>query len=754
MTGVDEMTPSRRGVLIGGAVGAGGLLVGNAIGVAAKEGDVKEAVNLNAFVVIHPDSRVQIMVGRAEMGQGIHSAMAQLVAEELEADWSDIEVVHAPADGVYGMTSMIVQALPFGDSDPSGTLAHLRRKLGRFVGRQLPLQMTGGSNSIRDGWRHMREVGAAARHMLLQAAASKWSVPVDQCKAIATQIIHEPTGRVLRYGEVAAKAARLSPPSNPKLKDPSAFTLVGKGVTRPDLPSKVNGSAVFGIDVREEGQLYATLKQCPIWGGTLKSFDDSVAKDVPGFVKAVPVTDGVAAIATNTWAAKQALDAIEIVWDAQGNDTRNSDALHSAYQEQLGAAGDDAADSHVDEGDAADVIAAAARTMTADYAVPFLAHAPMEPMNTTALVKDGTCTLWTPTQSQGFAVQKAAEAAGVEESQVTVHTTMMGGGFGRRGEIDYIVRAVEVARAMPGTPIQTMWSREEDMRRSAYRPKMLARMTAALDEDGKPLAWAQRNVGQAQMMEFMARNAPFAPPGNKDGSAGEGITHMNYNVGALSMDHVRMRSPIWSGFWRSVGHSHNAFFKEGFVDELAHEAGVDPYQYRRALLKDKPRALAVLDKVADMAGWNAPLRKDRARGIAFHESFGSFVGEVAEVSHGEDGLQVHKVWVAVDCGHVVNPDTVKAQMMSGVIFGLSAALFGEITFEDGEVVQQNFPDYEMVRLHNAPDVAVEIIPSTEYPGGVGEPSTPPIAPAVTNALFALTGQRIPTLPLMNSVDIV
>ncbi|MGB1087670.1 MAG: molybdopterin cofactor-binding domain-containing protein, partial [Alphaproteobacteria bacterium] len=373
MTVDSKLAPTRRGLLVGGALGSGGLLVGCAVGmadVAAAPDAAPDAISLNAFVVILPNNKVQVVVGRAEMGQGIHSAMAQLVAEELEADWSDVEVVHAPADGVYGMTSMIVQALPFGDSDPQGTVAHLRRKLGRFVGRQLPLQMTGGSNSIKDGWRHMREVGAAARHMLLQAAAQKWSVPVDQCRASATQIIHGPTGRVLRFGDVAAKAARLSPSSNPFLKDPSAFTLVGKGVQRPDLPGKVDGTAEFGIDVRREGQLFATLRQSPVWGGKLKGFDDSAAQDVPGFVKAVPVTDGVAVVATNSWAAKQALELIEIDWDTQGNETRNTDGLRAAYQEQLGAAGNEEASIHKDEGDAAEIIAAAAKSVTADYEVP------------------------------------------------------------------------------------------------------------------------------------------------------------------------------------------------------------------------------------------------------------------------------------------------------------------------------------------------------------------------------------------------
>ena len=700
---------------------------------------------LNGWFKIAPDNTVTVMVPRQEMGQGIYTGLAMLVAEELDADWSKIKVEQAPVDKMYANITMLTDGLPFDDNDV-GYAAAVARRVGYSLGDTLGVQATGGSTSIRDGWESMRVAGASAREMLIAAAAAQWKVPAAECTTRDGVITHQSSGKHAAYGDLAAVAAQLAPPIEPKLKNPKDYRLLGKPQRRFDIPEKVTGAAQFGLDVRVPDMVYAAIAQCPVFGGTLKSVDDTKTKLMPGFKRVVSLPNAVAVVADSYWRAKSALGALTIAWDEGANAALDSVLIADQFKRDMMAG---KAGSYRSDGDATAVLSGAARIIEAEYQVPFLAHATMEPMNCTARVGNGNCEVWVSNQAPSLVQWIAGKTAGVETAGVIVHTPYLGGGFGRRAEMDVVVQAVTVAKELNGPAVKLVWSREEDMQHDMYRPAAFSKFRAALDDQGKPIAWWNRIVGPSVTLSFMERLVPWAASDMmQDKTNAEGAADMPYDIADITVEHVLSRTPVPVGFWRSVGHSYNGFFKESFVDELAHAAGKDPYEFRRGLLEKHPRQRKVLETVAAKAGWGKPMEKGKGRGIALHESFHSIVAQVAEVSAADDGtFKVDRVICVIDCGPTVNPDTVMAQMESGIIFGLSAALFGEITIKNGRVEQGNFPTYDMVRLAETPQIEVHIIDSQDSLGGVGEPGTPPIAPAITNAIFAATGKRIRQLPI-------
>ena len=660
------------------------------------------ALSPNAFVEIDPNGTVSIWVSQSEMGQGVFTSLPMLLAEELEADWESVKVVQAPAH-----------------PDKYGS------------------QMTGGSSAVRGRWESLRKAGAAAREMLLQAAGQQWGVPAEECTARSGSIVHAASGRQAGYGELAALAATLPVPEDPPLKADGDWTFLGKPMPRVDTPAKVDGSAVYGIDVRVPDMVFATVVRPPTYGGSLNTFEDGAARRVPGVLDVFRVTAGVAVVANSTWAAFKGAKALEVTWD-HGTFDLDSRAIRERFRE----AGEDEGVPAREEGDAASVLEAATAPIEAIYEVPYLAHAAMEPMNATAHVTADECRIWAPTQDPQVAQQVAAEITGLPLEKVSVEVTFLGGGFGRRAEQDFLRDAVEASKQV-GAPVQVTWTREETTRQDFFRPATWNRFTASLGEDGLPMAWKHRIVGPSIMERFFGQ----APPNGLDFASVEGASNLPYHVPNIHVDYVKENIGVPVGWWRSVGSSQNAFVTESFIDELAHAAGADPFEYRRQLLEAHPRHRAVLELAAEKAGWGTPLPEGRARGIALAESFGSYVAEVAEVSVESNGVRVHRVVCAVDCGRTVNPDTIAAQMEGGIVYGLTAALWGEISIDRGQAVQVNFDEYRPLRMREMPAVEVHIVESAEPPGGVGEPGVPPIAPAVTNALFALTGTRIRRLPV-------
>jgi isoquinoline 1-oxidoreductase beta subunit len=701
---------TRRTFLKTTAVAGGGLAVGlylpgfSAAPASAASGGAFEP---NVWVRIGSDDTVRIMLTQLEMGQGVMTSMPMLVAEELDVDWNKITTEWAPADPVYG--------------NPN------------FGGAQL----TAGSNSVRGMWKLLREAGATARVMLVTAAAQTWGVADDTCATEKGEVVHKPTGRRLRYGALAEKAAALPKPKQVALKDPQQFRLLGQSLQRLDIPEKVNGKAEFGIDVKRPDMLVARVVRCPVFGGKVASFNADKAKAVAGVRHVVQISSGVAVVADNFWSASRGAQALEVTWDEGPLATLSSADLSRKYAQLAEQPGKVARN----DGDAAAVLKSSSRSFERVFEAPFLAHACMEPMNCTADVKADRCDVWVPTQGQTASHQAAMAASGLPAKAVNIHTTYLGGGFGRRGEADFVTEAVETSKAV-GRPVKVVWSREDDIQHDFYRPVTYVRMWAALDSSGQPTVYMQRLVQQSLMKRLGS-----LPPNGVDFISVDGAASLPYSIPNIRVEYTETDPGIPYGFWRSVGASVNGYVVEAFIDELATTAGKDPYQFRHDLLSKAPRHRAVLDLVAEKAGWGKPLPQGHARGIAVMEAFGSIVGQVAEVSVTNGNVRVHKIWCAVDTGWVINPDTIKAQMEGGTVYGLTAALKGEITLQNGRVMQRHFNDYQMMRHSEMPQIEVYIVPSTETPGGIGEPSTAVAAGALVNAIAAATGKRIYRLPI-------
>jgi isoquinoline 1-oxidoreductase beta subunit len=751
---------SRRTWLLGSATAAGALVVGWCVTpprqrllTAQPRPDRAGQRALNGWVSVGADNTVRVVMAKSEMGQGVHTGLAMLLAEELDADWSQVRVEASPIDKIYNNLATVVDGLPF-HPDEDGAVKRLAGWLTAKAMREFGVMMTGGSSSLKDLWLPMREAGASARAMLVGAAAQQWAVPAAECSVLAGRVTHS-SGRSAGFGELATLAAAQPRPGRPVLKTPAQFKLIGQPRPRLETAAKLDGSARFGIDVQPAGLLHASLLMCPTLGGTLLRFDASKAETLAGVKKVFAVASyngspaGVAVIADSTYRAKQALAHISVEWDHGPNAAMDSDQLMSQLAQTL-----DREDgfAYFKRGDVGAALASASRTLSAEYRAPYLAHAAMEPLNCTVQIKDGSATVWVSTQVPGLARDAVAAVLKLEKDKVDVQVQFLGGGFGRRLDVDFIAQAAAVAREAGGAPVQTLWTREQDIQHDFYRPACVSRFTAGLGASGELLAWKNTSAGQAIVPQVLQRL--FGLPGaGPDKTSSEGAFDQPYEWPAARIGHEIVDLGVPVGFWRSVGHSHQAFFKESFLDEVAAAAGQDPVAYRAALLKRHPRHLRVLQAAAAMAGWSKPTAppadgQARARGIALHQSFGSIVAQVAEVSVGPDKrIRVHQVWCAIDCGQPINPNLIAQQMESAIVFGLSAALFGDITIRKGQVQQSNFHDYLVLRLGDCPVVHTEIIPSDAPPEGVGEPGTPPIAPAVANALFALTGQRLRTLPL-------
>jgi isoquinoline 1-oxidoreductase beta subunit len=749
----------RRRFLLGGLAAGTALVVGWGVAPprqrlrATAAGNVHHAgtVVLNGWVAIAFDGTIDVVVPRSEMGQGVHTALPVLLAEELDAPLEAVRVVQAPIDKIFANLTVLRDTLPFHPDDAGNFQIGARWVAGK-VARELGIMFTGGSTSVKDAWPTMRTAGAVARAMLLRAAAEQWKTTVETLSTRDGMVLH-PDGRRAPYGLLAQRAAALGgdiDADDVHLKAPAEFRLIGKPLPRRDAPSKVNGRAVFGIDVRPEGMLYAALRMAPVLGAGVAGFDASKIAAMPGVEKVVDVSSalqpfsgagaGVAVVAKGWWQAKQAALALPVQWTASPHAALSSESVFAGFARALDG---ESGYAYFEAGsqDAPDL--AGTRIVQAEYRAPFLAHATMEPQNCTAQVLNGKVKLWSPTQVPSIAVDVAAKVAGVAREDVAIEVTMLGGGFGRRLETDMVAQAVAVALQTRGRPVQLIWTREDDTGHDVYRPAALARYTARIGTDGLVRAWDSKLASGAIGHQYFPRNLGL-PGVGPDKTTAEGEYDLLYAIANRRSRHVMVDSVVPIGYWRSVGHSHNAFFKESFADEVAHAAGQDPVAWRRALLKNHPRHLAVLDAALARAGTPAD---GRAHGVAVHQSFGTVVAQVAEVSVEDKEIRVHRVVCAVDCGLVVNPNIVAQQVESSVVFGLSAALAGEITFREGQPQQANFGDYPVLRMAQAPAVETIIVPSAEPPEGMGEPAVPPVAPAVANAVFKLTGQRLRTLPL-------
>ncbi len=750
------MALSRRKFLLASGVAVGALAVGY---VALRENEDPRAVfqktakageiALNAWVKIDAEGVVTVALPRHEMGQGIHTALAMLVAEELEADWADVRVEDIPVHPVYANRALLKSSVPFTDAYHRGEDTISSDFMGWLAG-MLGVQVTGGSTSVRDAWEPMRRAGAAAKAMLISAAAQKWGVTETSCVIDRGVVSHLGSSRKAGFGDLAGIASTLPPPQNPRLKNPADYRLIGKPVQRLDVVEKTTGKALFGVDMQFEGMVYAAVRNAPVFGDMLKSHDASAVAGMPGVIGVVPLSGAVAVVADSWWHAKKAVDALPVKFDGGGSTGLDTDKIFEMLTDEVSG---DGGFNYRDDGDAEEVLDRAEEKIEATYKAPYLAHACMEPMNCTARVemagnKPAGVELWMPNQAPFLMRFLAARIADVDMDRVTVNTTYLGGGFGRRAEGDLAEQAVAVALTVPGKVVKVLWSREEDIQHDMYRPAVMSRFTAAVDTQGRPTALHNRLAGQVVTKSITGRILPFAAVDMPDNSSAEGSADMPYRIPHLRVDHVPVDLPVPVGFWRSVGHSYTAFFVESFMDELAVKSSRDPYAYRRELLDSHPDFQAVIDKAARAADWDKPLGTGRGRGIALHESFGSIVAQVAEITLGEGGsFSLDRVVCAVDCGRVINPDTCIAQIESGIVFGLTAALFGEITLKDGRVEQENFPDYEMIRMAQSPKVEVHLVPSGRPIGGIGEVGTPPIAPALANAIFNATGKRVRELPL-------
>ena len=727
---------------------------------------VQGEVELNGWIKIAADGTVVLAMPRSEMGQGVHTALAMLVAEELDIPLPAVRLEQAGSDKIYGNVAMLMASLPFHPSESEGEHKATKVKVGEWllgkVARELGINATGGSSSVADLWEPLRLAAATARGSLLGAASLQWRLPVDEL-SVKNGIVSHASGKSASYSEFA-KFAATTPPGDVRLKPRASWQLIGKSTPRSDIPAKVDGSAQFGMDVRLPGMLFASVRMCPMLGGGTGAVQSNAALALPGVERLVYLpgyagsTAGFAVVGRTSWHAQQGAQAVDVTWQQRPGGGLDSGVI----QNKLLAAIDDptnAGFSFYSRGDALAELTAAAseagktngkRVVESTYTAPYLAHATMEPMNCTAQVTADKVEIWVPTQVPQMARAMAAQVAGVPLDKVVIHVTLLGGGFGRRLEVDFVAQAVRVAMDCGGKPVQLVWPREEDMTHDFYRPMHVAKLSAALDAKGGVSALRIKSAGDAISPRWMQRGLPMlsGPIDMPDKTTAEGLFDLPYGVANQHMAHVATRMDVPVGFWRSVGHSHNAFFSEGFMDELAFAAKQDPVEFRRQLLKGAPRYLAVLDLAASKANWGSALPAGQARGIALHESFGSIVAQVAEISLEDGKPRVHRVVCAVDCGTVVNPDTVMQQMQSAVVFALSAALHGKVDIVDGVVQQSNFPAYPVLKLAQSPVVDVYIVDSRRAPGGVGEPGVPPLASAVANALFSLTRVRYRTLPIV------
>ena len=756
----------RRTLLLSGLGGAGALLVGwgvlpprSRLGAARTLAPADGEVGLNGWIKIAADGSVLLAMNRSEMGQGVHTALAMLVADELDVPLASVRLIPAGHDALYGNVALFIGTLPFHPSDSEPGAETRTVKTGQWViskvARELGINVTGGSTSVADGWDLLRVAAATARAQLLGAASLQWKLPAAEL-VVTNGVVSHPSGPKAHFGELA-KLAAATPPGSVQTKDPKDWKLIGTTAPRTDLAAKVDGSARFGIDVRRPGQLYAVIRHCPMLGGSPGHVDVDAALKLPGVERVVRLgsyggsTAAVAVVARSSWHAMQGAQALAIEWQAPPAGAADSRIIMRDLERAArDAAKSDDGFTFYSRGDVKAASQAAAQHIEALYRAPYLAHAAMEPINCTAQVKDGKVDIWAPTQAPGFARAIAATVAGVPEDAVTVHVTYLGGGFGRRLDVDFVGQAVRIAIETGARPVQLLWPREEDTTHDFYRPAGVAVMQASFDSHGSVSGLQITSAGDAITPRWIERTLPAlaGPVDLPEKTSSEGLFDMPYEVPHQRIAHVATKSGVPVGFWRSVGHSHNAFFAESFIDELADHARQDPLAFRLALLKDSPRHAAVLKLAAAKADWRGPLAAGRARGIALHESYGSVVAEIVEVSLVDGKPKVHRVVCAADVGTVVNPGIVAQQIEGAVIFGLSAALHGRIDIVGGVVQQTNYPSYPVVRMADSPQIEVHLVPSTRAPSGVGEPGVPPLAPALANALFVLTRKRLRELPLV------
>jgi isoquinoline 1-oxidoreductase beta subunit len=723
---------SRRRFLITSALVGGGVLIGYSATRPSRHRLANTELAqggehyVTSLLKIEADNTVTVYVPHSEMGQGVHTSLSMMAADELDADWELVNIEQAPAIDLFANGDIIKGfASEFGV--PS-FLEGLTSVSAIKVAELMNMQITGGSSSVRfTGEFGMRTAGAAARQMLIECAATRWGVAADECTTQLSHVHHNASGRSLAYGELAAEAALLEPPEDPVLKDPSQFNIMGKAISRVDIPAKVDGSAIYGLDAKPAGMLYAAIRFAPVFGTKLVSVDAGDALNRRGIKRIVELEDSVAVVADSYWRAKEALKLVSSVFETSANDNTSSADIYAGFERSLA---DENGSKVIEEGDTEAAMELAADVIEGNYRVPYLAHAAMEPMNCTVHIHDDKVDVWTSTQDALGIKARVAKIAGIAEDDATFHHSYLGGGFGRRLPFNWNVidHATLIAKEFD-VPVKTVLSREDDMQQDYYRPAVASNFKAAFDAEGNVLAWHNRFTGPVQT---------------------PGASHIPYAIINQSIRVVDGDTHVPIAAWRSVDHSQQTFFTESFVDEIAHRAGKNPYQFRMELLQQHPRHRKVLEVAAEAAGYGQNLPEGHALGIAVQESFGSIVAEIAEVSIGADNQPVvHKVTCAIDCGWAVNPDTVEAQVESGIIFGLTAAMYGEITIENGRVAQNNFPDYEMVRMATSPEIEVHIVESGEALGGLGEPATPPIAAAVTNAIYILTGQRVRELPIKN-----
>ena len=740
--GSKKLDKSRRRFLIAAAGGAAALVVGVYLGTGGeKSRDAREAWGddpdgwvPNAWLKIDDKGLVTVRVKHSEMGQGCTTGLPAMVAEELEVDWSQVRFEFAPVEAIY--------------KNPA-----------------YGIQMTGGSTATPTSWDPLRMAGAVARELLIMAAAGKWGVPAKECKAVNGQVVHEASKRSLPYAQLTAAASGLKPPEEVALKDPKDYKLIGKDLPRLDAPAKVEGKAVFGLDVKLPDMLVATVVQPPVFGDRLSDFEASKAAKMPGVKKVLPVSSGLAVVAQTYWQASQAAQAVEIKWQGLGDQKLSNDTLWTRWEKMLGQ--DDAKEMFA-EGDAAEAIQSAAKVLSADYKVPFQAHATPEPMNCTAWVKSGHCQIWAPTQNQDAAQEVAARLTGFGYHQVEVHSTFLGGGYGRRSVVDYVAQAVELSLAMKA-PVKVVWPREEDIQHDFYRPASLQRLRAGLDANGRLIAWSQRIVGPDQLTFLITELFPtimpyWIPRGVRNAGrwasqnvianllkgygAQAGAAPLPYAVDNALVEYVHDDPGVPTGFWRGVAHTGNAFTMECFVDEIAHAMGRDPYELRLELFKNNPRMQNVVKIAAREAGWKEKPPAGVYRGLAAHEFPGTMVAMVAEISLNKGrGLKVERITAAVDCGRIINPYIVRDQIIGGTAFGLTATIKSVINLKDGRVQESNFDDFPILRMSEMPPMQVHLVESDLPPKGIGEAGVPPIAPAVANAAFAATGKPVRSLPI-------